>query len=255
MSKKSSKLLDTTSLTNPSTEQVNAAVNNDQLTNPSTKKVKAAVAKQAEAEEKKVTPITVGNPRTVKSLIIDQSHLEEFVNLEEQSDEVRCQKPPKGIFFTVLSEKSEDPSGWENRAFVFLLEIEGRDPYLVAPEVARQRADEDVIRPILLVRFVTMSGEEGLWPLKLDQPDAKSNSWNKSALNILKEAESGKWVRIVSAKKFYRKQVSKKTFDECPPKFSKRPFPELIGSAFDKDHQVFDIDHEVWDILDNGSLE
>ena len=46
---------------------------------------------------------------------------------------------------------------------------------------------------MMLVRYVTMSGDENLWPLKLNL-DGKSNAWNTSALNILALAEVG-WVR------------------------------------------------------------
>jgi hypothetical protein len=97
-----------------------------------------------------------------------------------------------------------------------------------------------------------MAGDEGLWPLKLNPPDGKSNNWNTSALNILELAESGKWVRIVSTKKHYRHQQSKKTFEQVPPKFTNRSFKDLIGIAF-KDRIVTTLDHEIWDILENGS--
>jgi hypothetical protein len=237
-------------LTNPTTDPVKAAINDDELSTSPIKKVKAAIGKQDETGDKTITPITVGNPAAVASLAIDQSHLEEFVNAEQYSSIVRCRRPPKGIFFTVRPEPTKP---WKNRAFYFLLEMEGRDPYLVAPEVANQKADEDVIRPVLIVRYVTMSGEEGLWPLKLDQPDTKSNPWNKSALNILELAQSG-WVRIASAKTHYRHQVSNRTFDECPPKFSDRTFFELIDTAF-KDRTILGLDHEIWIALDNGSIK
>ena len=107
--------------------------------------------------------------------------------------------------------RPETGKPWKNRAFYFLLQMEGRDPYIVAPAIAKQKKEEDMIRPVLIVRYVTMAGEEGLWPLKLNPPDGKSNNWNTSALNILELAESGKWVRIVSPRKHYRHQVSKKT--------------------------------------------
>ena len=31
--------------------------------------------------------------------------------------------------------------------FIFLLELEGRDPYIVAPAIAKAKEEEDVIRP------------------------------------------------------------------------------------------------------------
>ena len=161
------------------------------------------------------------------------------------------QAPPKGLFFTVRAETPVKP--WRDRAFYFLLEIEGRDPYIVAPDIAKLKADEDVIRPVLIVRYVTMAGEEGLWPLKLDQPDAKSNRWNKSALEY-----SGGGGEAASGYALYRRkgttgtQVSKQTLEETPPKFSDRPFKELIDIAF-KDRTVTSLDHEIWDALEHGS--
>jgi hypothetical protein len=193
-------------------------------------------------------PISVGNPMAADSLAIDQSHMEEFASAEEKSFDVRIEKPPKGHYFTV---RAEPVKPWKDRAFYFLLEIEGRDPYIVAPAIAKQKADEDVIRPVLIVRYVTMAGEEGLWRLKLDKPDAKSNRYNKSALRVLEEAEKG-WVRLISAKGHYRYSVSKKTLEQMPPKFSSRTFQGLFDIGF-KDQIVTSLDHEIWNVLDQGS--
>jgi hypothetical protein len=193
-------------------------------------------------------PISVGNPAAADSLAIDQSHMEEFTSAEEKSPGVRFGRPPKGIYFTVPAETTKP---WKDRAFYFLLEMEGRDPYIVAPNIAKQKTDEDVIRPILIVRYVTMAGEEGLWPLKLDKPDVKSSRWNTTALRTLEEAEKG-WVRLISAKGHYHYTVSKKTLEQTPSKFSNRSFQELIDIEF-RDRKVLDLDHEIWDVLDQGS--
>jgi hypothetical protein len=198
--------------------------------------------------EATATPINVGNPMDAASLAIDQSHLEEFASVEEKSDHVRCDKPPKGIYFTVRAEKTKQ---WKDRGFYYMLQIEGRDPYLVAPHIAKLKKDEDVIRPILIVRYVTMAGEEGLWPLKLDQPDGKTNNWNKSAQKVLELAES-KWVRLISGKGHYNYMVSRRTFEQTPPRFSDRSFDDLISIVF-KDTTIFNLEHEIWDALENGS--
>jgi hypothetical protein len=203
----------------------------------------------APASIAKPAPVTVGNPAAAASLAIDQSHMEEFTSAEERSADVRFDKPPKGVFFTVRPETTKP---WQDRAFVFLLEMEGRDSYIVARDIANQKKDEDVIRPVLIVRYVTMAGEEGLWPLKLDRPDAKKSRWNTSALNVLEEADSGKWVRMVSAKGHYRYQVSKRTFEQVPPRFSSRSFWDLVNIAR-KDRIIESLDHEIWDVLDQGS--
>ena len=86
----------------------------------------------------KVAPVTVGNPVVAASLAIDQSHLEEFVSAEERSSVVECKRPPKGVFFTVRAETPGEP--WKDRGFYFLLELEGRDPYIVAPAIAKEKA-------------------------------------------------------------------------------------------------------------------
>ena len=124
----------------------------------------------------KIAPITVGNPAAAASLAIDQEHLEEYADPDAKSSIVECRRPPKGHFFTV---RPEPEKPWKDRAFYFILELEGRDPYIVHPSIAAQKKDEeDTIRPVMLVRYVTMGGEEGLWPVKLNPPDGKSNSWN-----------------------------------------------------------------------------
>jgi hypothetical protein len=195
-------------------------------------------------------PAIVGDPADAASMAIDQKHLEEFVDAESQSSVVESCKPPRGTFFTVMPEKAGEK--WRNRAFFFLLEAPERDPCLVDASIAQAKKDEDTIRPVLLVRYVTMAGQEGLWPLKLNPPDGKSNRWNTSALNVLRIAESGKWVWMIS-KGEYRYSVSKKTLQETPPKFSDRSYQELVNIAFPEDRRVKTLDHEIWDVLDNGS--
>jgi hypothetical protein len=132
--------------------------------------------------------------------------------------------------------------------------VKDRDPFLVAPGIAAQKKKEgeDTIRPVLIVRFVTMAGDEGLWALKLDPPDGKGNLWNKSARTVLKIADAGKWVRLMSGKGQYGHNTSEKTFEQTPPRFSSRTFSDLIDSAFSADQIVLSGDHEIWEELKNG---
>jgi hypothetical protein len=219
----------------------------------STEIVKSKKKKNSGEHSDNVVPIAVGNPAKASALALDQSCLEEFfADTAAESSVVRCERPPKGVFLTVLPEP--EPI-WENRAFYWVLQLEGRDPYIVDNEIKKQKADEeDTIRPVLFVRYVTMAGDEGLWPLKLDRTDGKSNDWNISARRIMELAATGKWVRIVSMKKHYRHQLSTKTMEEVPPKFSDRPFKTLIDMAFEG--RVIDsLDHEIWTVLKDGSTK
>jgi hypothetical protein len=52
----------------------------------------------------------------------------------------------------------------------------------------------------------------------------------------------------------YRYSVSGKKFQEVPPRFSDRPFFDLIDLAF-KDQKVVDDTHEIWSILAEGSTK
>jgi hypothetical protein len=76
-----------------------------------------------------------------------------------------------------------------------------------------------------------------------------------SALNILAIASEGKWVRIMSNPKAkqYSYQVSGKKFEDVPPRFTNRPFLDLIDMHFTQDRKVNDLDHEIWEALKNGS--
>ena len=203
-----------------------------------------------------IVPIAVGNPAKAASLAIDQSHLDEyFADREAESSVVACERPPKGVYFTVMPEPT---TPWQNRGLYWVLQLEGRDPYIVTPAIAEQKKEEDVLRPVLLVRYVTMAGEEGLWPVKINPPDGRANQWNSSARNIVEIAANGthekpgpKWVRLISRKKHYEHQVSKKTMEDTPPPFTNRTFDELVRIAFEG--RIIDtLDHEVWTVLSKG---
>jgi hypothetical protein len=216
-----------------------------------TKKPPIHVVNEGDPNEA-IAPITVGNPRKASDLAISQEHLEEYAMSEEGPNEVSCARPAKGIYFAVYPETGKV---WQNRRFFFLLEVPNRDPFLVAPAIAKQKKEEgeDTIRPVLIVRYVTMGGDEGLWALKLDPPDGKSNAWNRSAKTVLKVADEGKWVRMLSGKGQYRYTVSPKTFEQTPPKHSSRSYDELISSAFPPEQCAFTTEHEIWTILAEGS--
>ena len=218
---------------------------------PSPKKAPGNSGSRPEAEP--ITPLTVGEVDDAASLAIDQKHMEDYASPDLEPGTVECLRPPKGAFFTVMPEKANER--WQNRAYYFVLEMKDRDPYLVAKPVADAKKDEeDTIRPILLVRFVLMNGTEGLWPVKLNPPDGKTNKWNTSAMNVLRIAESGKWVRMIS-KGEYRYNVSGKTMEQVPPKFSDRTFQQLVNEAFPADRVIRSLDHPIWEELAHGSTK
>jgi hypothetical protein len=222
----------------------------ENVTEPNTTSKKASGNSGSNPKADPVTPIDVGTLDDIAGLAIDQSHLDELVNPEAESSNVEYGRPPKGIFFTV---KPEAGKPYKNRAFFFILELEGRDPYFIPEAIAKQKSEEDTIRPIFLVRYVTMAGDEGMWPLRINMPDRRANAFNTTAMNIMELATKG-WVRIVSTKKHYRHQISKKTLEEVPPKWTDRSFNDLVRIVT-KDRVVNTLNHEIWDELDNGSTK
>ena len=196
-------------------------------------------------------PISVGNPLTAADLAIDQSHMEEFATAEEGPPEVTCAKPPKGTFFTVRAETGKP---WQDRGFYFLLEMKDRDPYIVAPAIAKLKKEEDVIRPVLIVRYVTMAGEEGLWALKLDPPDGKVERLEQ----VGHDRSQGRRRRQMGAADVGEGSLSLTTYrrrrsSKPRPASRTAPFKELVNLAFPEDQTVTSLDHEIWDVLENGS--
>ena len=110
------------------TDPIEQETKGEPTADPVEQETKPASKTDPVEQETKAEPITVGNPKAAASLAIDQSHMEEFASMEEKSSIVECSRPPKGIFFTVRSETTKP---WGDRGFYFLLQIEGRDPYLV----------------------------------------------------------------------------------------------------------------------------
>ena len=104
----------------------------------------------AVGDEGVVLPITVGNPLAAADLAIDQSHMEDFAMAEEGPAEVTCAKPPKGVYFAVIPETSKP---WQNRRFYFMLEVKDRDPFLVAPAIAKQKSTRQMNRNAIIGGF------------------------------------------------------------------------------------------------------
>ena len=212
--------------------------------------------KKQKLSDDNIVPLTTGNPSKVASLAIDQSHLDEyFGDGGTESSVAILDRPPKGVYFTVMAEPTKP---WQNRGFYWILEIKDRDPYFVTPDIAKIKADEDVLRPILLVRYVTMAGEEGLWPIKLNPPEGRANLYNSSARNVMEIAANGtaekpgpKWVRLVSKKGHYAHIISPKTMEDTPPQFSDRTFLKLV-EIVSEGRVISSLDHEAWTVLSHG---
>ena len=92
-------------------------------------------------------PISVGNPLTAADLAIDQSHMEEFAT--DRGRPARCARAPSRRRASSSPCARRPASRGRTARFYFLLEMKDRDPYIVAPAIAKLKKEEDVIRPVL----------------------------------------------------------------------------------------------------------
>ena len=116
-------------------------------------------------------PISVGNPLTAADLAIDQSHMEEFTTGRRRAGRGHLRQAAEGH---VLHRARGNQQALAGPALLFPAGGEGpRSLHRRARYRRQQKKEEDVIRPVLIVRYVTMAGDEGLWALKLDPPDGK----------------------------------------------------------------------------------
>ena len=150
---------------------------------------------------------------------------------------VLVRRPNKQTYIRTHS----DPS-WQLRTAVLELKEEG-ETYLVAKELWEELANEIV--PKILVSAVTRQDTFFLWPIRLPKEDGFLDSWNRSAIECAKTAQS-LWVRIESQKdaQAYFPHVAESQDSFPDPKWPKEGFEKLLMTAF-KDHYISSLDHPV----------
>src|SRR5262245_23877360 len=94
-------------------------------TDPNATPKKASGNSGARSPVKPIVPLTVGEVADAASFAIDQKNMEDYANADMQPGTVECRRPPKGAYFTVRAEA--DKVNYSDRAYFFILEIEGRD--------------------------------------------------------------------------------------------------------------------------------
>ena len=88
-------------------------------------------------KESTALPISVGNPAAADCSRSINRTWRSSPPPRKSPSMSEFEKPPKGHYFTVRAEPTKP---WKDRAFYFLLEIEGRDPYIVAPAIAKLKS-------------------------------------------------------------------------------------------------------------------
>jgi hypothetical protein len=152
-------------------------------------------------------------------------------------------KPGKQEFFRV----NTDPTF---RLSCAILELKDeREFYLVTPE-ALHVLEEDV-RYVDLRLCRSRQGISFFWPVPMPSPDGRRNSWNESAREAAKIAESG-WIRMISNMAEGSYSVYRATGTIPDPDWPDKSMRELIELAFKDGKLINSEDHPVVQQLYGG---
>jgi hypothetical protein len=152
---------------------------------------------------------------------------------------IPIRKPSKEWFI-----RTHDNSAYY--AVIPILELkEDREIYLVAKHLWPSLEGEQTFGPRMLMTAITRQGTLFVWPLRVPGDDAKSNSWNDSALDAAKQARS-QWTRLQPDQSAGGYQLSHppegSVIDE--PKWPDYTFQEILDIAF-RDRRIARPDHPV----------
>lgn len=148
---------------------------------------------------------------------------------------IPARKPGKQVFVRVHPDEI-----YRLTAAVVDLKEEG-EVYLVAPSVAEALAEEVTL--VTLFTAVDRQGNLFLWPVKLPKGDARSNTWNLSALAAA-EAAMKAWVRVVANMAGQAYDVFRATGDLPEPEWPDLTLKEILKIAF-RDRYIDDLEHPV----------
>lgn len=153
---------------------------------------------------------------------------------------VEVRKPKKHEYVRV------HPDTALRRVAPLLCDEENREFYMFDPNL--QDGVEDMVRQVLLLPTMTLTGEELLWPLRIPDESGRLDGWSKSAQVGAKTAET-QWVRLASNMKAgsYRILVAEPEPDDDPlpePHWPDRDLGEWLRLAFEG-FQLTDPTHPV----------
>jgi hypothetical protein len=148
---------------------------------------------------------------------------------------VPCRKPNRHDFVRV-----RPGDGWRLETGVF--EDKGnRDVYLVAPALWPELLGEVV--PVCLFLAVNRQGDPFLWPCKLPGADGRSNTWNESALEAARLAES-RWIRVAANMPAGMYDVYEAAGELSEPTWPDLTFRQILKLSF-KDRFIQSANHPV----------
>ena len=134
-----------------------------------------------------------------------------------------------------------DPA-WEFKTGMLKYETDG-EFYLVKKQMHTVLGTH--VKLYCLLPVITRQNELRLWPIKLPDPlTGKLDPWNRSALDAVKAARSGRWMRVESdtAAGCYRTFAAINELD--PPAWPDLTFEQILHLAFEE-RIIGDRDHHI----------
>ena len=123
-----------------------------------------------------------------------------------------------------------------------ILELkEDRENYLVTPSLISVLPEEFV--PKYLFTCQSRQGVTFLWPVRMPGSDGRLDTWNESALLIVKQY-AGKWIRVVSNMGLGAYEVITPNNDFPPPNWPAEGFESLLRKAF-RGKIIDSLDHPI----------
>jgi len=148
---------------------------------------------------------------------------------------IPARKPNKQDFVRVHPSESY-------RLEALVLEIkEENETYIVHPSLYSELLGDVV--PKIILTAITKQNVLFLWPIRLPDADGKLDTWNSSALEAAKIAETA-WVRVSSNKHMGGYDVYEAVGSFQEPEWPSNSFQELLEMAF-KDRFIGNLDHHV----------
>ena len=176
----------------------------------------------------------------LKSLALSQD-FSSMASVKKAILKVPINKPDAQTWFWV----NPDPD-WQMILPVIDLK-EDREHYIVPPAMRDELLGEWV--PKLLVGVITKQGTVMLWPIRMPGSDGKIDTWNESALEIVR-SYAGRWIRLQSNRESKSYDVIQPIGEIPPPEWPADP-KALLQIAF-RGRIITSADHPIVKQLRGG---
>lgn len=176
----------------------------------------------------------------LKSLALAQD-FSSMASVKKAILKVPISKPTAQTWFQVNPDTE-----WQ--MFVPVIELkEDREHYIVAPAMREELLSEWVGK--LLVGVITKQGTVMFWPIRMPGKDGKQDSWNESALEIVR-SYAGSWIRLQSNRESGSYDVIQPIGEIPPPEWPADP-KALLQIAF-RGRIITSTDHPIVKQLRGG---